>query len=186
MVAILERLAKEGKSFPDAHYNPVVNIKFEGGHEESESSPNNIAIYFTGKNENRYYVHIDDDGKLIPYQQKLPVTPNDWKNHLQFTNCYHTPDASSLKSSPGERSSGPHSSREGEFACDAVVPKPPGIRKHGLSGSNLASATNVHVLSKEIHKQQDLEGQKETGFSPTHAVTSTCRETLTGAVNGHN
>ena len=125
LVAILERLAKEGKTFPDAHYNPVVNIKFLCGQEQSESSPNNIAIYFTGKNDYRYYVHIDDDGKLIPFKQKLPVPPDDWQKHLEFTNSYHTPDASFLKS-PASREDSPHKLTEDESECAAFVPRRPG------------------------------------------------------------
>lgn len=188
MVAILERLAKEGKSFPDASYNPVVNIKFLSGTERSKSSPNNIAIYFTGKdNKFRYYVHIDEDGKLVPFQQKLPVSDDDWQNHLKFTNYYHTPDASCLISSEGS----PHTFSGGdrEFDCVAASPKSSGavsepkLRKHGLSGPNVASATNVQAVSKE---QQDGSTCENGPTLQTTVTDDTCsnEDKLTGASNG--
>lgn len=94
MIANLEKLADEGTIFPDASFNPVVNIKYEAGHRHSASTPNNIAIYFTGKhNKYRYYVTTDPKGRLIPLQKELPLPAEDWKNHLEFSNSFFTPPA---------------------------------------------------------------------------------------------
>ena len=94
MIKTLEMLSEEGKSFPEASFNPVVNIKFEAGHSRSATHPNNIAIYFTGKhNKFRYYVETDEQGRLIPLKKELPLPEDDWKKHLEFSNCYFTPPA---------------------------------------------------------------------------------------------
>ena len=92
MIANLEDLSKEGTDFPNASFNPVVNINYESGHAHSASSPNNIAIYFTGKhNKYRYYVTTDAKGRLIPLQKELPLPADDWTNHLEFSNNFFTP-----------------------------------------------------------------------------------------------
>ena len=92
MIARLEKLADEGTNFPNASFNPVVNIKFQTGHAESASSPNSIAIYFTGKhNKYRYYVTTDKEGQLVPLKKELPLPPDDWTNHLEFSNSFFTP-----------------------------------------------------------------------------------------------
>ena len=96
MIKRLESLAEKGVSFPDASFNPVVNIMFDSSHVDTKN-PNNLALYFTGKqNQYRYYVHAGRDGSLVAKKKKLPCPPNDWVNHLQFS--YHYYSTTSLKS----------------------------------------------------------------------------------------
>ena len=77
---LLEKIEKEGKSFTNATYHPVVNIKFEQG-----KPGNNMALYFNGK-VYRYYVHVNNDTKeLFAVRSQYSSNPDDWMNHLQFT-----------------------------------------------------------------------------------------------------
>ena len=95
-------MAQEGKSFSDAHYNPVVNIMFD-----RQGLTNNTAIFFTGKyNQYRYYLHVDENGKLLLTPKPVAVAGDDWKDHLEFTNSYHTPDTATARELEALRKTG--------------------------------------------------------------------------------
>ena len=187
----LETLAKEGMSFPDASYNPVVNIKYEREH--PDQMPNNMAIYFTGKhNKYRYYVHINEDRKLIPSKQKLPVDDDDWRQHMQFTNYYHTADVRSLQSFANKQGMMPSSS--GNYCTPGQ--KLPGfdherrLPKHGLSGTSPASAINTHSHDTDStvpngsdeRRNGVMESDGGSPISSSHTVTSNCSTHSNGEI----
>ena len=106
MIATLEKLATEGKTFPNPVCNPVVNIKFGGNDDKSDSesdsnNPNNVAIYFTGQ-KYRYYVHVKDDHSLSPVAKPLPIhDENNFMGHLQFNYDYNPQGIDMMSSGVG-------------------------------------------------------------------------------------
>ena len=127
--------------------------------ENPPNRPNNIAIWFTGKNKKyRYYIHINEQGKLTPVRQELPVGPDDWVKHMQFAYSYDTPDGSVLASSTiNEQEASPSPGGEWE----------PRLRKQGLSGPNLASAMNTHTTAEcgEVHSIPKQSGEQRNGIT---------------------
>ena len=159
MIEKLERLANEGINFPNASFNPVVNIKFDPGHAHSETNPNNLALYFTGKeNKYRYYVHVDDnDGKLVPVKKKLPCQVDDWIQHLEFSLFYPPAVAMTTSSQPSSLKTGQTSFEQGSPCSGGADGASPGKqgktterqRKCGMpAGNDLATAIMMHAKNQ--------------------------------------
>ena len=64
-----------------------------------------MALYFNGK-EYRYYVHVDSNTKeLVAVRSQYSSKEDDWKNHLQFTNHYHSQDLAQPKAAQHDSTS---------------------------------------------------------------------------------
>lgn len=123
LVASLKKIEEEGKTLSDSPYNLVVHIWHVATH--SPSDPNNMAIFFTGKDGvYNYYVHVCEDGSLVPERSEISTEPpENWKNHLEFSLLPFMVAASGCKITEHNQPGAPHGNKVGnEGECGTRPP----------------------------------------------------------------